>query len=43
MSGPERRELARAVAQWCKQQGIEENPENVIFYLDNEGHLIRHA
>jgi len=43
MSGPERRELARAAAQWCKQQGIEANPENVIFYLDNGGHLIRHA
>lgn len=35
LHGPERRELAREAARWCKQQNIEVSPENIIFYLDD--------
>lgn len=35
LTGPERRELAREAARWCKQQNIEVSPENIIFYLED--------
>ena len=43
MTSAERRELAAEAERWCEQQRIEASAENIIFYLDAEKHLIRHA